>query len=172
MFLPPDWFTRDEVPIDIDGCTSEQFDIAAYPHRPDIVDDRLNAFLAGVPLDSDRKTYLSIAVSEIVMNAMTHDGMDPTRIIRVHFLYVAQCFVLVGITDTLGPIPDTAFSGDPTNAEAMEKLPDHGRGFFIIQQIVSILGQCADSDSVTKEIWVGVDLQTEACHEEVPPTSS
>ncbi len=172
MFLPPDWFTRPESPVDVNECKSEQFDIAAYPHRPDIVDERLTAFLDGVPLDDDRKAFLGIAVSEVAMNAMTHDGLDPTRMIRVHFLYVAPRFVLVGIMDTLGPIPEAAFTTDPTNAEAMEKLPDHGRGFFIIKQIVNILGQCPDSDCVTKEIWVGVDLQTEVHHEKVSATSS
>lgn len=160
MFLPPDWFTRQDPPITPNGCKSEQFDIAAYPHRPDIVDERLTAFLTDVPVDDSRKADLGIAVSEVAMNAMTHDGFDPERLIHVHFLYVAPQYVLIGITDTLGPIPEAAFCSDPTDDEILGKLPEHGRGFFIIQQIVSILGQYPDGDGPVKEIWVGLDLQS------------
>lgn len=160
MFLPPDWFTRQDPPIEANGCKSEQFDIAAFPHRPDTVDERLMVFLADVPIDDSRKADLGIAVSEVAMNAMTHDGLDPERLIHVHFLYVSPQYVLVGITDTLGPIPESALSSDPTDASTMAMLPEHGRGFFIIKQIVSILGQCPDGDGPTKEILVGLDLHS------------
>lgn len=162
MFLPTDWFTNQKPPSEVKNCKTEQFDIVAFPNRPDIVDERLTVFLADVPIDQSRKDDLGIAVSEVAMNAMTHDGLDPERLIRVHFLYVESNFILVGITDTLGIIPEQAFCDDPTNAAALAKLPVHGRGLFIIKQIVSIFGQCPDGDGPVKEIWVGIDLCAEA----------
>lgn len=172
VFLPRNWFSRTDPPVLLNGCKTEYFSLPAHPPRPDIVDERLSTFLEGIPMSSSRKADLGIAVSEVAMNAMTHDGEDPSRNIEVSFLYIAPRFVLVSITDTLGLIPDQTLSQDPTQADVLAKLPEHGRGLFIIKQIVSILGQHPDGDGPVKEILVGLDLQSEVHHEATSETAS
>lgn len=158
MFLSGDWFTRIDPPIQPALCKTEAFDFPAHPCRPDLIDDRLTAFLDGIPIAQGRKQDLAIAVSEIAMNAMQHDSQDVERTIRVHFLYIAPLFVLVGITDTLGTLPDAVLQSDPTVDAVMAKLPDHGRGIFISRQLTTMFGQVPSLDGTFKEIWVGIDL--------------
>ena len=158
MFLSGDWFTRIDPPIQPALCKSEEFDLPAHPCRPDLVDDRLTTFLEDIVMDKSRKQDLAIAVSEIAMNAMQHDSSDVKRTIRVHFLYIAPLFVLVGITDTLGTLPDAVLQCDPTADAALSKLSDHGRGIFISRQLTTMFGQVSSKDGTFKEIWVVIDL--------------
>ncbi|MEK7570364.1 MAG: ATP-binding protein [Patescibacteria group bacterium] len=158
MYLPEDWFDRDDPPIELGACREEVFSLPVHPAQPDFVDDRLTCFLRDLPMTADARVHLAIAVSELVMNIAQQTPKFTDQRFGVHFMYVAPLYVMVGITDSCGALPTTALEQNPTTPAALAALANHGRGFYIIRQLVHMLGHVA-GPGTEKELLVGINLQ-------------
>jgi len=77
---------------------------------------------------------IGLAVREALINAMVHGNhCDPTRAVRVSVAVNEDCDLLITVEDS-GSGFDPSGIADPTAAQNL--LADHGRGIFLMKQLM------------------------------------
>ncbi|MEU9581983.1 ATP-binding protein [Streptomyces werraensis] len=116
--------------------------------------ERLDAW--GIPYGSDAHDVLSLLVSELATNAVTH-GHVAGRDFRVHLLAVSTpdtnaLTIRVEVTDTRGdrlPEPPAIPAGEP----AADSARTGGRGLFLVEALADRWGCVARPDGPGKTVW-------------------
>ncbi|MGA5116636.1 ATP-binding protein [Streptomyces pseudogriseolus] len=131
--------------------------------------ERLDAW--GVPYGSDAHDVLSLLVSELATNAVTH-GHVAGRDFRVHLLALstpdaAALTIRVEVTDTRGdrlpeppatPAALAALAGEPTADSARTG----GRGLFLVEALADRWGWAPREDGPGKTVWAEYTAATSA----------
>ncbi|MGK5497172.1 ATP-binding protein [Streptomyces sp. URMC 125] len=125
--------------------------------------ERLDSW--GVPYGSDDHDVLSLLVSELATNAVTH-GHVAGRDFRVHLLALsapaaASLTVRVEVTDTRGdalPEPAAAPATDPAAGPA----PVGGRGLLLVEALADRWGCAPRPDGPGKTVWAEYTVDTVA----------
>ncbi|MET9164657.1 ATP-binding protein [Streptomyces cellulosae] len=119
--------------------------------------ERLDAW--GIPYGSDAHDVLSLLISELATNAVTH-GHVTGRDFRVHLLALstpdaAALTIRVEVTDTRGyrlpepPATPAAHAGEPT----ADSTRTGGRGLFLVEALADRWGCVPRPDGPGKTVW-------------------
>ncbi|MDQ0485519.1 anti-sigma regulatory factor (Ser/Thr protein kinase) [Streptomyces thermodiastaticus] len=122
----------------------------------------------GIPYGSDAHDVLSLLVSELATNAVTH-GHVTGRGFRVHLLALsasdaATLTIRVEVTDTRGdrlPEPSAtpaARAGEP----AADSARTGGRGLFLVEALADSWGCVPRPDGPGKTVWAEYTVATSA----------
>ncbi|MFI9214852.1 ATP-binding protein [Streptomyces werraensis] len=116
--------------------------------------ERLDAW--GIPYGSTAHDVLSLLISELATNAVTH-GHVTGRDFRVHLLALsatdaATLTIRVEVTDTRGDrIPEPP--AIPTGQPAADSARTGGRGLFLVEALADRWGWAPRQDGPGKTVW-------------------
>lgn len=122
----------------------------------------------GIPYGSDAHDVLSLLVSELATNAVTH-GHVTGRDFRVHLLALsasdaATLTIRVEVTDTRGdrrPKPPATLSA-PAGEPAADSARTGGRGLFLVEALADRWGCVPRPDGPGKTVWAEYTAATSA----------
>jgi anti-sigma regulatory factor (Ser/Thr protein kinase) len=111
------------------------FAVPSAPGNERLAIDRVQAAVAGLPLDRDARDRLGTAVGETVMNAIEHGHHNrPELLVRVE-VHSEGDRVVVAVTDSGGAPTGTSVEPDLGLKLAGEQTP-RGWGLFLIRHMV------------------------------------
>ncbi|MEU2367173.1 ATP-binding protein [Streptomyces pseudogriseolus] len=113
----------------------------------------------GIPYGSDAHDVLSLLVSELATNAVTH-GHVAGRDFRVHLLALSTpnaeaLTIRVEVTDTQGDrLPEPpAIPAAPAAQPAADSARTGGRGLFLVEALADRWGWAPRQDGPGKTVW-------------------
>ncbi|MDT3723789.1 ATP-binding protein [Streptomyces sp. DSM 41972] len=128
--------------------------------------DQLDAW--GIPYDSNAHDVLSLLISELATNAVTH-GHVTGRDFRVHLLALstpdaAALTIRVEVTDTRGDrLPEPpATPAAPGAQPAADSARTGGRGLFLVEALADRWGWAPREDGPGKTVWAEYTAVTTA----------
>ena len=109
-----------------------------------------------LPFEHGQLVDFSIAVSEAVRNAVQHGLRSAERQVDISIFYVPKVILLVGITDDLGPLKIEDIRLDVADEQGNPSLDTHGRGFYIMCALTSMVAYIPDDNSRLKELFLAL----------------
>ncbi|MEV5397091.1 ATP-binding protein [Streptomyces cellulosae] len=127
--------------------------------------ERLDAW--GIPYGSDAHDVLSLLISELATNALTH-GHVTGRDFRVHLLALstpdaATLTIRMEVTDTRGDrLPEPPATPAAPAGEAADSARTSGRGLFLVEALADRWGWAPRPDGPGKTVWAEYTAATVA----------
>lgn len=140
--------------IDPGSIVQISFKVPALPDQIEPAVNRIEEFIRQFPFKEYRLDDFIIAISEAVNNAVTHDGIDASREVNIHILYIPKVALWVGITDDLGPLEIKDIKMDVVDEHGVPSLDERGRGFFIMCSLCSSVSYFPEDGGRLKEIFL------------------
>lgn len=142
--------------IDPKSIFQRHFSIQALDEEITRADELLEGIIFELPFERDELIDFSIAVSEAVRNAIAHGLRSSDRKVGINILYIPEEVLLVGITDNLGPLKIEDIRLDVVEADGQPQMDTHGRGFFIMCALTSMVAYFPDDEPGLKEMFLAL----------------